>query len=207
MWRAFDFLEVQLVEGGSFSTGLATHNMRKSRSETNQPKRKEWADPNHTSQYSWLQSMHCQNSKFLSNRQLGILWKPFAASTASSVDRGFWMNLPLHLVHLDIKSSSAITNWNASITCRTFLRSACLDLMKITVTRLDNWYKCQLIGPIWLHWHWNSCMHTSSSCSFFNRLFILYIWFCNKYSCLNNLASRVRRTLFSLCACAISSLQ
>lgn len=71
----------------------------------------------HTSQYSWLQSMHCQNSIFLLKRQLGIFWKPLAASTASSVVSGFWINFPLHFVHLDISRSSEISNWNVWITC------------------------------------------------------------------------------------------
>lgn len=51
-----------------------------------------------------------------------------------------------------------------------------------------------------------SCL-TSSSCSFLRRLFTLYIWLFNKYSCLNNLASRVKITLFSFLACSIRSLK
>lgn len=56
-------------------------------------------------------------------RQLGITWKPFEAAIASSIVNGFWMNLPLHFVHLDISCSSVIFNWKVSITC--FFKMSC----------------------------------------------------------------------------------
>ena len=128
--------------------------------------------------------MHCQNSKFRLNKQFGITWNPLAASTASWVVKGFWMNFPLHLVHLDINWSSEILSWNVSITCRSQE-----DHVKTT-------------KPL----HWTYIRVTSSSWSFFRRLFSLYIWFFIKYSCLRILASRVKSTLFSFCAWSIRSL-
>lgn len=142
--------------------------------------------------------MHCQNSKFWLNKQFGIRWKPFAASTASSVVRGFWINLPLHFVHLDINWSSLIFSWNISITCK----------------NIRNFSYKNTASSLWLMIAALSCLklanrrtkHTSSSCSFFRRLFTLYIWFFNIYWCLSSLASRVNSTLFSLWAWPISSL-
>jgi hypothetical protein len=77
---------------------------------------KKAATEDSTSQYSWLQSVHFQNSRSRLNMHEGITWKPLEASMASSSVNGFWMKLPLHFVHLDISRSSEIFNWKVSIT-------------------------------------------------------------------------------------------
>jgi hypothetical protein len=79
------------------------------------PERKNGTEDS-TSQYSWLQSVHFQNSRFRLNRHEGMTWKPLEACMASSSVSGFWMKLPLHFVHLDISRSSEIFNWKVSIT-------------------------------------------------------------------------------------------
>lgn len=119
--------------------------------------------------------MHCQNSMFLLNKQLGIFWKPFAASTASSVDRGFWMNLPLHLEHLDISWSSLIFNWKVSMTC--------INWQNIKASNLSHQHilialHCNLNLPFSLqHRH---LLHFSFTVIFSQLQFILFTWLPSK---------------------------
>ena len=114
--------------------------------------------------------MHCQNSKFLSNKQLGILWKPFAASTASSVVRGFWMNIPLHLVHLDISRSSLIINWKVSMTCINWqdMKESNLSYQHILLT---------------LHSNLSFALHTKTSSTFSIYNYIPSITIHTLYNC------------------------